>query len=329
MKFWFVNLNKYYNEQRNGGYLWAPLKNETGKTEKYWETLQNVNVGDIIFCNKGGMIQSIAIVEKGPYLSEIPNEFRQFWKPEGRKLEVKFIDLENPFRFKDYKDYILENINKDECPFNIKGSAKQAYLIPFDEKIAKFFINKINSKAINELLSFVKYENEIKVDEYLEELEQFEKINSGLIVEYSDEELKKIDNKKYVYVAKFGNTENKVLRGPADDRLKATRMKKAKYLCEVDSSHKTFMNSSGKHQYLESHHIIPMKAQKDYINTKLDSMFNLIALCPTCHAKVHYATLEEKKEIFYKMYSIRKDDMIAHGFDLDKIDYVFDKYYKK
>ena len=61
MSFWFVNLGKYYREQRNGGYLWAPLKNKSGNREPYWETLRNVNPGDVILCNNNGRIVTIGV----------------------------------------------------------------------------------------------------------------------------------------------------------------------------------------------------------------------------------------------------------------------------
>ena len=65
----------------------------------------------------------------------------------------------------------------------------------------------------------------------------------------------------------------------------------------------------------------------NFVNTKLDSMFNIVAVCPICHMQVHYATKEEKGQIFAKMYNIRKQEMLEHGFDLAKINEIFNKYY--
>lgn len=56
-------------------------------------------------------------------------------------------------------------------------------------------------------------------------------------------------------------------------------------------------------------------------------MFNIVAVCPICHMQVHYATKEEKGQIFAKMYNIRKQEMLEHGFDLAKINEIFKKYY--
>ena len=45
--------------------------------------------------------------------------------------------------------------------------------------------------------------------------------------------------------------------------------------------------------------------------------------------QVHHDTAEEKGEIFSKMYDLRKNEMLEHGFDLAKINEIFNKYYLK
>lgn len=104
---------------------------------------------------------------------------------------------------------------------------------------------------------------------------------------------------------------------------------KAKFMFEIDNNHKTFINSSGNNQYMECHHIIPMKAQKDFKYLKLDSIFNLISVCPICYRKIHYADNEGKLEVFMKMYKIRKKEMLERGFTEEKIKEIYNKYYKK
>jgi hypothetical protein len=43
--------------------------------------------------------------------------------------------------------------------------------------------------------------------------------------------------------------------------------------------------------------------------------------------QVHHAIPQEKWYIFKKMYDIRKVEMVEHGFDLMKINSIFNKYY--
>lgn len=183
------------------------------------------------------------------------------------------------------------------------------------------------SAALNNYQEFLN-ERESEFEEIKEENEQFEKINNGSITGYNTNELNKLESQKYEYKPKIEVGKKRVLREKTDPKLKATRIELSNYNCEINEEHKTFTNATGEHQYLECHHIIPISAQKDFPNTKLDSMFNLIAVCPICHAKVHYANTKEKGEIFSKMYELRKNEMQKHGFDLNEINEVFNKYYK-
>lgn len=328
MKYWFVNLGKYYKDQREGNFLWAPLLNQSGNKVQHWENMKLVNKGDIIFCNNNGRIMSVARTTSFGRLSKIPNEFEKSWKPEGRRIDLDFVDLAKPFKFSDYKEEYLDIIDKDQNPFDINGNAKQAYLLPFDEKIAKHFISKINDNNLNAMINSLGNQFQEEIEELQEEHEQFEKINNGFISGYSDAELEKIELNDYLYEPTYKSDKEKVRREKTDPQLKATRLEKAGYLCEVNHNHITFSNAEGKHQYMECHHIIPMNAQKDFKDMKLDSMFNLISLCPICHSQIHYANNKEKGEIFSKMYEIRKEEMLKYGFDLAKINEVFNKYYR-
>lgn len=325
-KYWLVNLGQYYNEQREGGFLWAPLVNKAGRKESHWESLQNVKKGDIVFCNKKGFIVSIGIVLKPAYSFKIPNEFNNTWEEYGRKIDVKYIDLEEPFRFNEYKDYIKENIDANKNPFTVAGNAKMGYLFPLDSKIAEYFLNIIKDKNVDNAIKNSNEEVNFEKKEKIEEAEQFEKINNGSVTGYTEEELRVLENIDYHYEPKIEKKE-KEKREKTDSKLKATRIEKANFLCEINSEHKTFLNSTGKHQFLECHHIIPMKSQKNYPNKKLDGLFNLVALCPNCHAQVHYASDKEKREIFDKMYEIRKNEMTEKGFSVKDINDVFNEYY--
>ncbi len=68
--------------------------------------------------------------------------------------------------------------------------------------------------------------------------------------------------------------------------------------------HETFDSKQG-YRYVEAHHLIPMKAQKDFPNINLDRTENIVALCPTCHRAVHLGTKEEKMKHLKPLYDER------------------------
>ncbi len=327
MKYWFVNQGTTYENERKEGFLYAPKNNRYGKSFKHWNDVKLIKKGDIILCNKKGYILSVAKALCDEYDSVIPDSIKDLFQNVGYKVDVEYCDLKNKFKFSDYKDDYMNGIDLAINPFTIDGNAKMGYLFPLEEKIALLLIEKMRDQNVN---SFVNYENVDffeEMEELQEEEDQFEEISNGLLKGYTKEELELKDNKDYMYVPRIDEGKAKILREKTDGKLKATRMELANHNCEIDSNHKTFTNSSGKYQYLECHHIIPLKAQKDFPNIKLDSMFNIIALCPICHMQVHHANREEKCAIFLKMYNIRKDEMVEHGFDLAGINEIFNKYY--
>ena len=76
----------------------------------------------------------------------------------------------------------------------------------------------------------------------------------------------------------------------------------AGYKCELDETHKTFINKIDK-PYVEPHHLIPMCCQKDF-EKGLDVAENVVALCSNCHNEIHYG--KNAKKLIEKLYEKRK-----------------------
>lgn len=97
-------------------------------------------------------------------------------------------------------------------------------------------------------------------------------------------------------------------RFKTDSRLSKTVLRRCNYKCEyatlTNCEHITFTSKSNL-PYLEAHHLIPMKAQKDYLGVNLDRAENIIGLCPLCHSIVHYGNFDEKEKVLRKLYDNR------------------------
>jgi len=89
--------------------------------------------------------------------------------------------------------------------------------------------------------------------------------------------------------------------------------KRDNFICQVNKEHITF-KSKGQN-YVEGHHIIPMYQQKNY-DFILDSIDNILSLCPTCHREIHYS--DNKKKILDKVYS--KNNIYFKEKRIDKIE---------
>lgn len=100
----------------------------------------------------------------------------------------------------------------------------------------------------------------------------------------------------------------------------------ADYKCELDESHITFISSNTGKNFVEAHHLIPMKYQGDFENS-IDVPGNIIAMCPTCHRKIHLCGINEKKDMLKSLYSQRKDKLDRYGISVD-LDELLSMYMK-
>ncbi|MDY4787989.1 MAG: hypothetical protein SO253_01565 [Bacilli bacterium] len=97
-------------------------------------------------------------------------------------------------------------------------------------------------------------------------------------------------------------------RYKTNSKLAKTVLKRCNYKCEyaklINTEHPTFTTKANL-PYLEAHHLIPMKAQKDFGNLNLDRVENIVGLCPLCHSIVHYGSFGEKERILKELYNDR------------------------
>lgn len=86
----------------------------------------------------------------------------------------------------------------------------------------------------------------------------------------------------------------------------------ANHKCEFCESHKTFIRSKDGTNYVEGHHLIPMKYQKEFKNIPIDIEENVVALCSNCHSEIHYGKNRDKiiKKLFNEREQLLKDKEI-------------------
>lgn len=102
----------------------------------------------------------------------------------------------------------------------------------------------------------------------------------------------------------------------ADQNLAKEVFQLTGYKCQVGvllgEEHILFENKNGE-PYLESHHLIPLKASKAFFPINLDIAANLVPLCPSCHAKLHHGSYDEKVVILRILYDKRIKSLNENG----------------
>ncbi len=148
-------------------------------------------------------------------------------------------------------------------------------------------------------LKFLKINNKT----YEENDEAYNRDVNDITISEKDRLLLINNNQKSI---KFSNSNTKKLL--RDPRMGKLCLQQAKYKCEIDSSHLTFISNTSGKQYMEAHHLIPHIYEncKKY-DRHLDLIENIISLCPNCHRAVHFGDKKTKNEILKKLFYIRKE----------------------
>ncbi|MBY0063556.1 HNH endonuclease [Priestia aryabhattai] len=106
----------------------------------------------------------------------------------------------------------------------------------------------------------------------------------------------------------------------------AQALKKANFICEVSSTHETFLSSVSGKPYVEGHHLIPLSLQ-DQFELTIDIKENIVALCPNCHRLLHHSTNDDKEKILLKLWTERKNLLSKKGIKVDTPTFL--KFYLK
>jgi len=193
---------------------------------------------------------------------------------------------------------------------------------------------KYNQAGSNRLLEdrrlflskeFLNYTNGFDEDSIVVEIDYNADDITAAYENLNEEETKTID--------KSDETQKSVVkRYKTDRRLKVNALEKSGYNCELASikgeEHTTFHSRRYNGNYAEVHHLIPMHAQENALFVKkdklvsLDQVSNLIVLCPTCHAKLHYGKMKDIKPDLELLFDSRKEALMKNGLILNKKDLV-------
>ena len=104
MRYWWVNQNRTYRHEVEGGYLWSPKRNANGARNPFYESMREVAPGDVIFSFMDTRILAIGIAQSNAWESPKPSEFGaagQNWENVGWRVKVAFTPLTNRIRPKD------------------------------------------------------------------------------------------------------------------------------------------------------------------------------------------------------------------------------------
>jgi len=145
MAYWWVSQNRTFEEEKNGGYLWAPIKTKTGGAMHHWNSMSDLREGDIVFSYVGQKIVAMSTVTANAYQCENPFlKDGEEWENEGRKVDLSYKLIQPPIILRDIVDELQVYLEKQQkySPLNRNGTGNQGYLFPLIDKVGEFLFSR-------------------------------------------------------------------------------------------------------------------------------------------------------------------------------------------
>lgn len=240
------------------------------------------------------------------------------------KNDTKYVDVHSMLKaagktmfitfYNDLKDFSLSDKYLCEKVYNESPTAKspnQRYKVP---RAREIFRTNQQIQALELVIKSEKLPEEVilKAKELLAMEKSLAKINedSTFVNDFNDgfgtESLS--EPFEYINVPEKPREKSKSSSYiyPRSKKVALNALKKANFLCEVNSSHNVFIRKNSETTYTEPHHLVPLSAQDKFPDVNLDREQNIVSLCSNCHNQLHYGKdfenilkplFEERKEL--------------------------------
>lgn len=317
---YLVNQGKTWKQERDGGFLWSPQVDKAGHQNPGYSLMREVKKGDYILHNKGGQIAAISVAKANCYAATQPEEVRENsgtydWNDTGFRIDTEYYDFKVPLINADLALWSKLHPNVNSC-FQIDGKLKLRYLCNVAEQDARYMIAQALAREQDLQVKAVLYDalNSIGLDqdEYDDDdsvaIETLLRAQAGSEKHYSG----KLKQPQAMTEA-AGSGRSKPKRDP---QVAANALENAEYVCEYNTSDRTFRRKKSGKPYTEPHHLIPISRYVDF-SYSVDVEENIVSLCSHCHNLLHYGCMEDKEVILRKLYNDRTAKLEESGLGLD------------
>lgn len=235
-------------------------------------------------------------------------------KAAGKTMFVKFYNDLKDFSLSD--KYLCEKVYK-ESP--TAKSPNQRYKVP---RAREVFRTNQQIEALELIIRSEKLPADIiaEAKRLLEvELSLVESNeDSSFVNEFNNDFSKEDFSKPFEYnntqEKPRGKSKNSSYIYPRSRKVAFNALKKANFLCEINSSHDVFIRKNADITYTEPHHLVPLSAQDEFPDVNLDREQNIVSLCSNCHNQLHYG--KEFEDILRPLYEKRVDLLKLIGIDI-------------
>ncbi len=151
MRYWWVNQNQTFRQERAGGFLWSPKRNAAGGRNPFYEFMREVAPDDLVLSFEGTYIRALGIVISYCYECPKPAEFGTTgpnWDNIGWKVDVQYRHLTSQLRPADHMAAIAPRLPNRYSPLQANGHGQQGvYLTPVSESLMQVLASLIGHEV--------------------------------------------------------------------------------------------------------------------------------------------------------------------------------------
>jgi hypothetical protein len=169
MRYWWVNQNQTFRQERAGRYLWSPKRNTNGARNPFYEFMREVAPGDLVLSFEGTFIRTVGVIQSYCYESPKPSEFGAAgpnWDRIGWKVDVYYRDLVHQIRPADHMQLIQPRLPTQYSPLQASGRGLQGvYLTSVTPELMDTLADLIGSE-LRQLMQGLVASQEIALDQW-------------------------------------------------------------------------------------------------------------------------------------------------------------------
>lgn len=141
MRYWWVNHKQTFDHEVGNGYIWCPKRKRDGTRNHFYETLREVQQGDLIFSFADTLLRAVGAATLPCYSCPRPDEFGKVgdaWDERGWRVEVAFQRFQKPLSIPPVAPLIASLLPERYSPIQRNGRGNQgAYLSEISHGLAR------------------------------------------------------------------------------------------------------------------------------------------------------------------------------------------------
>lgn len=152
VKVFLVSQGANYEIEKEGGFIWAPQKTKNdGAPMFYWETLKEINAGDILLHTLQGNVVAVSEVMaqltedgwQGHSTAPMPENFTSRQEGDGWFVKCEYVELKEWLPLGVLRDIILKYKSDKHSAFDKNGDINPGYCYILETEIANAIIEEI------------------------------------------------------------------------------------------------------------------------------------------------------------------------------------------